>query len=61
MIHKTAERRLTCIQQYDEISRDIFGDNYSKLAKLKAEFDPHNMFSKLFAIEPDLMAAQIGA
>lgn len=46
-------------QQYDEISRDIFGDNYSKLAKLKAQYDPTNMFNKLFAIAPDLMASSL--
>lgn len=46
-------------QQYDEISRDIFGDNYSKLAKLKAQYDPTNMFNKLFAIAPDLMSSSL--
>ena len=46
-------------QQYDEISRDIFGENYGRLAKLKARYDPTNVFNKLFAIAPDLMASEL--
>ncbi|KAJ9610301.1 hypothetical protein H2200_005078 [Cladophialophora chaetospira] len=38
--------------QYDEKSRDIFGENYPRLQKLKAEFDPSNVFNKLFAVTP---------
>jgi len=38
--------------QYDEKSRDIFGDNYPRLQKLKAKYDPNNVFNKLFAIAP---------
>ncbi|RVX67729.1 hypothetical protein B0A52_07852 [Exophiala mesophila] len=38
--------------QYDEKSRDIFGDNYPRLQKLKAKYDPTNAFDKLFAITP---------
>lgn len=40
------------ILEYDEKSRDIFGDNYSKLQKLKAQYDSTNVFNKLFAIAP---------
>lgn len=39
-------------QQYDEISKDIFGQNYPRLQALKAQYDPKNMFDKLFAITP---------
>ncbi|KIW53343.1 hypothetical protein PV05_08925 [Exophiala xenobiotica] len=38
--------------QYDERSRDIFGENYARLQALKARYDPTNMFDKLFAIVP---------
>ena len=37
---------------YDERSRDIFGDNYERLQKLKERYDPGNVFNKLFAITP---------
>ncbi|EMC99317.1 hypothetical protein BAUCODRAFT_31634 [Baudoinia panamericana UAMH 10762] len=39
--------------QYNEISRDIFGDNYPALQQLKAKYDPTNMFNKLFPITPE--------
>jgi FAD/FMN-containing dehydrogenase len=39
-------------QQYDERSRDIFGENYERLSQIKAKYDPKNMFDKLFAITP---------
>ncbi|KAH9835067.1 FAD-linked oxidoreductase [Teratosphaeria destructans] len=38
--------------QYDEISKDIFGDSYERLQALKAEYDPTNVFNKLFPITP---------
>lgn len=38
--------------EYDERSRDIFGENYARLQALKAQYDPTNMFDKLFAIAP---------
>ncbi|KAK3650875.1 hypothetical protein LTR22_012351 [Elasticomyces elasticus] len=38
--------------QYDEISKDIFGVNHEQLAKTKQKYDPGNMFNKLFAITP---------
>jgi FAD/FMN-containing dehydrogenase len=41
------------LQQYEEISKDIFGSNYGRLQKLKAQYDPNNVFNKLFAITPD--------
>ena len=50
---------LTALQQYDEISKDIFGDNYPELQKLKAKYDPNNVFNKLFAITPDSRSAQL--
>ena len=39
-------------QQYDERSRDIFGENYDRLSQIKAKYDQKNMFNKLFAITP---------
>lgn len=36
--------------QYDEKSKDLFGDNYPKLQQLKARYDPSNTFNKLFPI-----------
>ncbi|KAI1616101.1 FAD binding domain-containing protein [Exophiala viscosa] len=38
--------------QYDEKSRDIFGENYPRLQALKARYDPTSVFDKLFAIAP---------
>ncbi|KAF2207199.1 hypothetical protein CERZMDRAFT_63028 [Cercospora zeae-maydis SCOH1-5] len=38
--------------QYDEISKDVFGDHYERLQSIKAKYDPKNMFNKLFAITP---------
>ncbi|KAK4898339.1 hypothetical protein LTR27_003935 [Elasticomyces elasticus] len=38
--------------QYDEISKDIFGVNHEQLARTKKQYDPGNMFNKLFAITP---------
>lgn len=39
-------------QAPDTKSRDIFGDNYAELQKLKKKYDPGNLFDKLFAITP---------
>jgi FAD/FMN-containing dehydrogenase len=39
-------------QQYDEKSKDIFGEHYERLSQIKAQYDPNNVFDKLFAITP---------
>ncbi|KAG9193603.1 hypothetical protein G6011_03638 [Alternaria panax] len=38
--------------QYEEKSRDVFGNNYERLQELKAKYDPQNMFNKLFVVQP---------
>ena len=43
------------MQQYDEKSRDIFGDHYLRLQKLKALYDPSNVFNKLFPLTPEVV------
>jgi FAD/FMN-containing dehydrogenase len=40
------------MQQYDEISQYIFGENYARLQNIKARYDPKNVFNKLFPITP---------
>jgi hypothetical protein len=40
------------VQQYDERSRDIFGEHCDRLSRIEAEYDPKNVFNKLFAITP---------
>nr|POE93042.1 fad-linked oxidoreductase [Quercus suber] len=50
--HKGAVLLYGNYDQYDEISRDIFGENYERLQKIKAQYDPKNKFNKLFAIVP---------
>ena len=37
----------------DSISRDLFGDNYPRLQRLKAEYDAKNDFFQWFLIMPD--------
>jgi hypothetical protein len=39
-------------QQYDEKSKDIFGEYYDRLSRIKAKYDTNNVFDKLFAITP---------
>jgi FAD/FMN-containing dehydrogenase len=39
-------------QQYDEKSKDIFGEHYDRLSRIKGQYDPNNVFNKLFAITP---------
>jgi FAD/FMN-containing dehydrogenase len=36
----------------DERVRDVFGENYDRLAQLKASYDPHNVFHKWFPVAP---------
>jgi FAD/FMN-containing dehydrogenase len=43
---------ISATQQYDERSKDIVGEHYPRLSKIKAEYDPKNVFNKLFAITP---------
>ncbi|KAK4496974.1 hypothetical protein PRZ48_011423 [Zasmidium cellare] len=50
--HKGAVMLYGNYDQYDELSKDIFGENYERLQQIKAKFDPTNMFNKLFAITP---------
>jgi FAD/FMN-containing dehydrogenase len=40
----------------DSNSRVLFGPNYSRLQRLKAQYDPENVFSKWFPIIPNLDA-----
>jgi hypothetical protein len=37
----------------DEAPEDVFGPNLPRLRKLKAKYDPKNVWSKGFVIEPD--------
>jgi len=37
----------------DESSRDVFGENYNRLSKLKAKYDTQNVFHKCFPITPE--------
>ncbi|EIN04500.1 FAD binding domain protein [Punctularia strigosozonata HHB-11173 SS5] len=36
----------------DERVRDVFGENYDRLAQLKAKYDPDNVFHKWFPVAP---------
>lgn len=38
--------------QYEERSKDIFGENYERLRVLKGRYDSSNMFNKLFGVQP---------
>jgi len=40
------------VAEYDEKSKDVFGANYPRLQRLKAQYDPSNTFNKLFAVAP---------
>jgi FAD/FMN-containing dehydrogenase len=40
----------------DSNSRVLFGPNYGRLQRLKAQYDPENVFSKWFPIVPNLDA-----
>jgi FAD/FMN-containing dehydrogenase len=37
----------------DEAPEDVFGTNLPRLRKLKAKYDPKNVWSKGFVIKPD--------
>jgi FAD/FMN-containing dehydrogenase len=36
----------------DERTKDVFGENYERLAQLKAKYDPNLVFNKWFPITP---------
>lgn len=38
----------------DATPAEVFGPNYPRLQKLKAKYDPNNVFNKLHAITPSL-------
>lgn len=42
-----------CYARGDEAPEDVFGPNLPRLRKLKAKYDPTNVWSKGFVIEPD--------
>lgn len=50
--HKGAVMLYGNYDQYDERSKDIFGENFERLQKLKGRYDPGNVFDKLFPVTP---------
>jgi hypothetical protein len=44
----------------DKAPEDVFGTNLPRLRKLKASYDPKNIWSKGFVIKPDFNWANIG-
>lgn len=47
-----SENHANIIAAGDEKVNDVFGRNYPRLQKLKAQYDPTNIFNKMHPIEP---------
>jgi hypothetical protein len=41
-----------CRNDTDEYARKLFGSNYARLQEVKKKYDPDQVFSRWFAIQP---------
>lgn len=48
-LHRFADPKHT---EYDEKAPDVFGANFTRLQKIKAQYDPTNIFNKQYSIQP---------